>query len=66
MCKIAPGCEKTEGLCTHEKIMLTVSIIAGIALLIFAFTGCGGNGGYGGGGGGGSGNVMRDAKVVVQ
>jgi hypothetical protein len=39
MCKLAPGCEKTTGLCMHEKIMLTIAIIAGVALLVFAFAG---------------------------
>ncbi len=52
MCKIAPGCEKTEGLCKHEKIMLAIAVIAGIALLVFAFAGCGSDGLYGNGGGG--------------
>lgn len=58
MCKIAPGCEKTDGMCKHEKIMLAMAIIVGIALLVFAFAGCGSDGGlYGDGGNGGGGGT---------
>lgn len=60
MCKIAPGCEKTKGLCKHEKIMLTIAIIAGIALLVFAFAGCGSDGLYGDGGNGGGGTGLAE------